>query len=104
MCEHTCVPKLLFTKSEAALAIGYKARALDYAIGSGELPVIRHGNRVYVSRQALDDFASKDRLRMTPWGSSTHPANFETSQRNPQAQTETLLLMKEAGARTTEKM
>jgi hypothetical protein len=66
MSEHVCVPKLLFSKSEAALAIGYKARALNYAIASGELPVIRHGNRVYVSRQALEAFASKDRDRMTP--------------------------------------
>jgi hypothetical protein len=66
MSEHTCVPKLLFSKSEAASAIGYKARALDYAIASGELPVIRHGNRVYVSREALECFASKDRERMTP--------------------------------------
>ena len=66
MPEHTCVPKLLFNKSEAAVAIGYKARALDYAISSGELPVIRHGNRVYVSREALEAFAYKGRDRMTP--------------------------------------
>jgi hypothetical protein len=47
MSEHTCVPKLLFSKSQAASAIGYQARALDCAaIASGELPVIRHGNRV----------------------------------------------------------
>ena len=66
MPEHTCFPKILFNKSEAALAIGYKARALDYAIASGELPVIRHGNRVYVSREALEAFAYKGRDRMTP--------------------------------------
>jgi hypothetical protein len=66
MTDQTCVPKLLFNKDEAALAISYKARALDYAIASGELPVIRHGNRVYVSREALETFASKDRDRMTP--------------------------------------
>jgi hypothetical protein len=68
MTKHTCVPKLLFNKAEAAMAIGYKARALDYAIASGELQVVRHGTRVLISREALETFASKDRNRMTPVG------------------------------------
>lgn len=51
MSEHTCVPRLLFSKSGAASAIGYKARVLGCAaIASGELPVIWHGNRVPLLR------------------------------------------------------
>ncbi len=66
MSNHTYIPKILFNKLEAAQAIGYKTRALDYAIASGELPVIRHGTRVLISREALEVFASKDRDRMAP--------------------------------------
>jgi hypothetical protein len=81
MPDHTCVPKILFNKSEAAVAIGYKARALDYAIASGELRVIRHGNRVYVSREALEAFAYKNRDRMTPVnGNSASADNTEKRQ------------------------
>ena len=71
MTDHTCAPKLFFNKAEAALAIGYKPRALDYAIASRELPVVRHGTRVLISREALETFGSKDRNRMTPFGGHT---------------------------------
>jgi hypothetical protein len=70
MSDHANIPKLYFNKSEAAQAIGYKSRALDYAIAAGELPVTRHGTRILISRDALEIFASKDRDRMTP---STRP-------------------------------
>jgi hypothetical protein len=63
--------KLLYPKEEARLAVGYKRRAWDYVIASGELPVIRHGNRVFVSAEALSEFAKGDRPRMIPMGE--HP-------------------------------
>ena len=71
MCDHTRARKLLFSESDAALAITYRAGALDYAIASGELPVIRRGAHVLISREALEASASKVGSRMTPLGGQT---------------------------------
>jgi hypothetical protein len=66
--------QLLYPKEEARLAVGYKRRAWDYVIASGELPVIRHGNRVFVTAEALLEFAKRDRPRMIPMGEHPHAA------------------------------
>lgn len=66
--------QLLYPKDEARLAVGYKRRAWDYVIASGELPVIRHGNRVFVTAEALSKFAKRDRPRMIPMGEHPHAA------------------------------
>jgi hypothetical protein len=58
--------KLLVSKEEARIAVGYGRRSWDAVIASGELPVIRHGSRIFISAEALEDFAKVDRPRMAP--------------------------------------
>jgi hypothetical protein len=61
------MPKLLYSREEARDTLGYKRRAFDYLLASGELPPIHHGTRVFITARALEEFASKgDRPRMTP--------------------------------------
>lgn len=67
--------KLLYTREEAREAISYKRRAFDYLLASGELPIVRHGSRVFVTAEALEAFAKQgDRPRMTPKTGHTHAA------------------------------
>jgi excisionase family DNA binding protein len=54
--------KFLFTKAEAAEAIGISARSVDYLIAAGRLPSRKVGKRRLVPRGALEKFAAKDQL------------------------------------------
>lgn len=58
--------KLLISKEEARIAVGYGRRSWDAVIASGELPVIRHGARIFISTDVLESFAKADRPRMAP--------------------------------------
>lgn len=78
MTEHTCAQtKILLTKAEAAAAISYSLRSLDYAISAGALPIVRHGGRVFISRRALEAFAEKDRDSMVPKGGQLAPERHQ---------------------------
>jgi hypothetical protein len=65
--------KLLVSKEEARIAVGYGRRSWDAVIASGELPVIRHGTRIFISTEAVENFAKADRPRMAPRPAS-HPS------------------------------
>lgn len=54
------VPRLLFSKAEAAELLSISPRALDYQIAMGELGVRKVGSRVLISRTALQQFARQD--------------------------------------------
>lgn len=58
--------KLLYTREEARLAVSYKRCAWDYAIKMGAISVVRHGARVLVTAESLENFAKADRPRMAP--------------------------------------
>lgn len=62
--------KLLVSKEEARVAVGYGRRSWDAVIASGELPVIRHGARIFISPEALENFAKGNRPRMAPKATS----------------------------------
>lgn len=44
--------QLLVSKEEARVAVGWGRRAWDYLIASGELPIIRHGARIFIGTSA----------------------------------------------------
>jgi excisionase family DNA binding protein len=52
-------PSLLLDRGPAAHQLSISVRKLDLMIASGEIPVIRVGRRVLVSRAALEDFVLK---------------------------------------------
>jgi excisionase family DNA binding protein len=52
--------KLLFSRPEAALALGLSVRKIDYLISSGTIRVKRIGGRVLIHGRTLRAFAALD--------------------------------------------
>jgi excisionase family DNA binding protein len=51
---------LLFSKRQAADALGVSLRTLDKIIANGQLKVARIGTRVLIPKQALEMFARQE--------------------------------------------
>jgi excisionase family DNA binding protein len=54
------VPKILYSRKEAAYAMSVSCRSLDNWIAEGELKVRRIRGRVLVHRSELEKFAERD--------------------------------------------
>ena len=67
------VPKLLYSRKDAAYAISISTRALDILIGTNQLAVRRIGKKVLVVGSSLAEYASADHATLS------RPA-FETVQ------------------------
>ena len=59
MSNRNVVPRLLFSRREAAQSLGVSTSTLDGLIRSGALPHVKISNRVFVSIEVLKDFAAK---------------------------------------------
>ena len=59
---------ILYTRKDAAAAIGLSVRALDYFISQGKVKVRRLGKRVLVPRVELERLAAKDQPAIVPDG------------------------------------
>jgi len=57
------VPKMAYTKKEAAGLISISTRQLDYLIDQGEIPVLRVGRRVLITHQALQSLTRRSYVR-----------------------------------------
>ena len=62
---HSSVPKLLYSRKEAAYALGISIRSIDYIIGSKRLPHRRLGKKVLVPHAALVAFSRADHPSLT---------------------------------------
>ena len=51
------IPKLLYTRQEAAFALGLSVRAVDYMIAAQQLATRRIGKRVLITAESLRQFA-----------------------------------------------
>jgi excisionase family DNA binding protein len=49
--------KILYSKSASAQLLDISIRTLENLITAGEIPILRIGRRVVISRRALDKFA-----------------------------------------------
>ena len=58
------VPKLLFSRKEAAATLAISIRNLDSRIAAKELPIRKFGSRILISHDALLSFASRDHAPM----------------------------------------
>jgi len=58
--------KILYSKEEARVAVGYGRRAWDYVLASKVIPVVRHGNRVFILASELEAWAKTDHPSMAP--------------------------------------
>lgn len=65
----------LLDKPAAALASGFKERALDHIISKGLLPVVHIGRRVYIKQSELDKLMENG---TPPKGKRTHFVDKET--------------------------
>lgn len=54
------VEKLLYSRQEAAAALGISRRSIDYYIAGGEIRTVRIGSRVLIPASELRKFASKN--------------------------------------------
>lgn len=54
------VEKLLYSRQEAAIAVGISRRSIDYYISRGEIRTVRIGSRVLIPASELRKFASKN--------------------------------------------
>jgi excisionase family DNA binding protein len=54
------VPKILYSRKEAAFALGVSVRSLDYLIATRELPTRRIGSKVLIPAGELRRYANAD--------------------------------------------
>jgi excisionase family DNA binding protein len=57
------VPKMAYSRRDAAATLTIKVRKLDYLIKSGEMKVRRIGRRVVITHQELQNFLRRDHLK-----------------------------------------
>jgi len=63
--ETSNVPKLLFTRTEAAFSLGISKRSLDHLIKNEQLAVRKLGRKVCVPFEALLKFSKSDHASLT---------------------------------------
>lgn len=73
--ENLVAMKLLYTKDEAAFALGVCARTIGHLIHSGDLQTRRIGKRVLIPREVLRRYAAADHPEATSGklASGNHP-------------------------------
>lgn len=81
------IEKFLYTRKEAAHAIGISVRSLDYLIAGKLLETRRIGKKVLVTRASLAAFAS-----------ANHYGNMSTAARKAESQGEGAFRAKSIGA------
>jgi hypothetical protein len=66
--DHSGVPKLLYSREDAAFALSLSIRSLDYLIAAEELRVRRVGKRVLIPANEVMRFAQADHACLTQHG------------------------------------
>jgi len=59
MSNRNVIPRLLFSRREAAASLGVSTSTLDGLIRSGALAHVKISNRVFINIETLKDFAAK---------------------------------------------
>jgi len=59
------VPKLLYSRKDAAFAISISIRSLDMLLAAGKIAVRKIGKRIMIPAEALFEFAGKDHDALT---------------------------------------
>lgn len=68
------LPRLLYSRAEAAYQWSLSIRAVDYGIAEGTIRVRRIGGRILITHQELLRYASHDQIAtITPSSSSSSP-------------------------------
>jgi hypothetical protein len=58
--DPTFVPKLLYSRKEAAHAISVSVRSIDAYVRAGRLKIRKIGGRILIPIESLTSFASRD--------------------------------------------